>query len=134
MAILRNGEGINEPIFVRDYGYIDISAESFSPIETLHDWKYLHPDVMHASRQGMYMKKGFLARPDTTGAFYAITLAQYKDPTRNSFLDKEGNDLEPELFNATANEWIECPLVKVFSSVDSSYANSSSSINVGEIL
>jgi hypothetical protein len=133
MALLRNPDGINQPIFVDDYGYIDISAESFSPIETLHDWIYLAPVEMHASRQGMYMKKGFLARPDTTGAFYAITLRQYKRE-RNSFQDRAGNDIEPELFNATANTWIECPLVKVFSSVDSSYVTASGSINVGEIL
>lgn len=133
MAILRNGEGINQPIFCRDYGYVDISTDDFDPITTLHDWKYPSPLEMHASRQGMYMKKGFLARPDADGDFYAITLAQYKD-ARNSFTDREGNDLEPELFHGTKETWIECPLAKVFASDDACFATVATSINVGEIL
>lgn len=133
MAILRNGEGINQPIFVRDYGYVDISTEDFDPITTLHDWKYPSPLEMHASRQGMYMKKGFLARPNADGNFYAITLAQYKD-AGNSFTDRAGNALEPQLFLGAANEWIECPLAKVFASDDACFANTATAINVGEIL
>ena len=131
MARITNGYNVNVAFYVDDYGYVDISTADFDPITTLTDWAY-PAGSMHASRRGMYIRKGFLARPNVTGNFYAITYRQYHE-VGGSFQDRDGNDLVPQLFLATANQWIECPLVKVCVT-DEGSGNESTAINVGLIL
>jgi len=132
MTKITNGYNVNIPILVDDYGYVDISVNDFDPITTLHDWKY-PVDDMHISRLGMYQRKGFLARPNTDGLFYAITFRQYKE-VGGSLQDRAGNDLVPQAFLGVANQWVECPLVKVFSTDEVSFGSTCDAINVGLIL
>jgi hypothetical protein len=130
MTKVTNGYNVNIPILVDDYGYVDISTADFDPITTLHDWKYPVAE-MNISRQGQYIRNGFLARPNATGLFYAITYRQYHE-VGGSFQDR-GVDLVPQPFLGVANEWIECPLVKVFAQ-DEASGTECDAINVGLIL
>lgn len=131
MTKIIGGNNVNVPFLVDDYGYVDISTADFDPITTLTDWKY-PLGTMHASRQGMYIRKGFLARPNADGNFYAITYRQYHE-VGGSFQDRRGVDLVPQLFLGAANQWIECPLVKVFAT-DEGSGTECTAINVGLIL
>jgi hypothetical protein len=131
MTKIIGGNNVNVPFLVDDYGYVDISTDDFDPITDLTDWKY-PAGSMNASRRGMYIRKGFLARPNDDGNFYAITYRQYHE-VGGSFQDRRGVDLEPQLFLGSANTWIECPLVKVFAT-DAGSGTECTAINVGLIL
>ena len=116
----RNGREV--PFFVDDYTYEDIRTADFDPITTETDAK--NPVAMNASRLGTYMSAGFLVRPDTDGVIYMITLDSYKK-NRSSLVG-----LVPQAFLGAANQWIECPVVKVFAKDDDDYASLASYINV----
>jgi hypothetical protein len=131
MTKVTNGYNVNIPILVDDYGYVDISTADFDPITTLHDWKYPVAE-MNISRRDQYRRNGFLARPNADGLFYAITYRQYHE-VGESFQNRRGVDLVPQPFLGVANEWIECPLVKVFAQ-DEASGTECDAINVGLIL
>lgn len=131
MTKITNGYNVSSPLFVDDYGYVDISTDDFDPITTLTDWAY-PVGSMHISRRGMYMQKGFLARPNADGLVYAITYRQWKE-VGGSFQDRSGVDLVPQPFLGAANQWIECPLVKVFAQ-DVASGTECDALNIGLIL
>jgi hypothetical protein len=122
---LNNRRGREVPLFVDDFTYEDIRTAAFDPITTLHDAKNVHPAEMNDSRLGTYKTGGFLVRPDTDGKVYMITL--------DSYLKNKSSltGLVPQAFLGSANSWIECPVVKVFSLDDATYTDSTPSyINV----
>jgi hypothetical protein len=131
MTKITNGYNVNTPLLVDDYGYVDITTDDFDPITTLTDWKY-PLGTMHISRRGMYIRKGFLARPNADGFVYAITYRQYHE-VGGSFQDRQGVDLVPQPFLGVANQWIECPLVKVFAQ-DTASGTECDALNIGLIL
>ncbi len=116
MAIIVDGENLNVPFFVDDYGEVDISVTDFDPVTTLRDWKYVATD-MHASRLGNYLKKGFLIRPSATGVIFAITLRQFKEAIKHPVGQNDATilaGLVPEQISVNVNQWLECRLIKVF--------------------
>jgi len=116
MTVLRDGENLNVGFYVDDYGYVDITETDFDPVTTLTDWEY--PDgSMHNSRLGEYLKKGFVVRADTDGILHAITLRQFKKAIKNPVGQTSATILAgliPEPVSLTANQWLECRLIKVF--------------------
>lgn len=128
-------DGLNRgvPFFFSDYGYATIAAANFDPLTTAVDWR----GALNDSQYDYYVKNGFLARPWTNGAFYAITWAQLEDAmgrahglTRVQVLAT----LVPQEFLAVGGTWVECLLVKVFANDDATYATASTEINIGIIL
>ena len=131
----RNTDGLNRntPFFVQTYGYVDISADDFDPITTKTDWR----GDLNISQVGSYRTNGFLARPDADGAFYAVTWDQYNTAMVHPAGQTEAEVIAaivPQLFEGADNQWIECLLVKVFSSADPTYPTICKNINVGLIL
>jgi hypothetical protein len=136
MARITDGLNVNQPWLVSDYGWADISVTDFDPITDYHDWRF-PADNMHESRRGNYIKKGFLARPDADGGFYAITHQQFMDAIKHP----EGQDevtilagLVPQLFHGMEGQWVECRLVKVFAADSSEDLDMASGVNIGFIL
>ena len=131
----RNTDGLNRntPFFVQTYGYVDISANDFDPITTETDWR----GDLNISQVGSYRTNGFLARPDADGAFYAVTWDQYNTAMVHPAGQTEAEVIAaivPQRFDGADNQWIECLLVKVFSSADQTYPTICDNINVGLIL
>ena len=136
MARILDGDNLNTPFFVDDYGYVDVSVSDFDPVTTLTDWKY--PDgTMHESRLGSYTKNGFLVRCDTAGVLQAITLRQFKEAIKHPAGDDDATilaTLVPEPITLTANQWLECRLIKVFAATSSAELDLLEDINVGTLL
>ena len=131
----RNTDGLNRntPFFVQTYGYVDISAADFDPITTETDWR----GALNDSQVGLYRKNGFLARPDADGAVFAVTWDQYHAAMAHPAGLTEAQVIAaivPQQFEGADNQWIECLLVKVFSSADEEYTTICDNINVGLIL
>jgi len=130
MAIIVDGENLSVPIFIDEYGYVDLATADFDPVTTLTDWK----GALNDSRLGNYLKKGFLARADSDGILWAITLRQFKDAIKHP----EGQDnatilatLVPEELSVSANQWLECRLIKVFAADSSEDVDLITDIQIG---
>lgn len=116
MAVLTDGQGRNVPLFLDYYRYFSIATADFSPLE----------DPSPADIEtGIFEEKGFLARPNADGNFYAIQLKDYLDN------GKSFTGLVPEPFLGKDGQWIECRLIKVFASNDAQYGSTATAINYG---
>jgi len=135
MAVnVRDGLNRNTPFFVFDYGYVDLSAADFDPLTTETDWR----GALNDSQLGSYRMNGFLARPNADGLFYAITWAQYEQAMKNPHGLTEVQviaALIPQAYLGVANQWIECPLIKIFyPDDDQEYKTVATAANIGLIL
>lgn len=128
-------DGLNRgvPFFLNDYGYANIAAADFDPITTETDWR----GALDNSQLDFYRKNGFLVRPWTDGAFYAITWNQYYNALKAAHGQAEAvvlAALVPQEFLAVGGTWVECLLVKVFANNDGDYQTASTEINIGLLL
>jgi hypothetical protein len=131
------------PFFVEDFNVEDITTDAFDPVTTLNDADFVHPTDMPEERAiAKYEKKGFLVRPNTDGDLYVVTHRQYLEACKNG-----GNTLaarvtilgllEPKKWDGIAQQWCECPIIKVMGgSGDRSghYASTVDEIRIGFIL
>ena len=136
MGNLNDTTGKAIPFFVDDFHLEDISAANFDPITNEADAENVA--LLASQIENWYGKRGFLVRPDTAGNLYAVTWRQYKNAQSAgmTFAQKQTAlaALLPKQFLAAANTWVECPVVKVYSSADQTYPSASDNINVGKIL
>jgi hypothetical protein len=142
MPIIQGTTGGALPFFLDDFNHESLTV-SFDPIGTKHDAEHIHPTEMTEQMvEAKYTKRGFLARPNTDGSLWVITWRQYMEAIgkKNLTIDAKRvilSVLTPKEFLASANTWIETPLIKVFgTSGDGAghYISDSDEINVGIIL
>ena len=133
--------GANAPFFPNDWSLENVTTVAFDPITTLHDADYVHPAEMPVPYMvHKYARKGFLVRPNADGALYAISKARYdKVANRNMTLPEKQTALAalvPQKFNGVLGQWIEIPIVKVFSKagVGGLYVTAASEVEIGMIL
>ncbi len=137
---LQDITGRSIAFLVDDYNY-ELLTATFDPITDLHDED--HAGATHMTWQhavAHYENNGFLARPNEAGAFYAVTWRQYQNALNKQMTYAERvavlATLVPKRFNAEADKWVECPLVKVYGingDGDQSYVTIASAMNVGII-
>ena len=135
-------QGAAVPFIVDDYNLESIDGAAFDPIVTLHDADNVHPTEMSDERaSAKYAKNGFLVRPDADGKLWCVTLRQLLNAVgRKATLAQIQAAiplLEPKPFLAAQNQWIECPVVKVFGGDGDGaghYVATATEINVGIIL
>lgn len=113
---LTDSQGRNIPFFLDYYRHFSIATADFSPLED--------PSPVDIET-GIFEEKGFIAKPNADGAFYAIQLFDYLANGKSLI------GLVPQKFNGKDGQWIECRLVKVFASNDSTYATIATEINYG---
>lgn len=118
MTQMHQTSGRAIPFFVDDFFLEDITTDAFDPLTTLHDSEHVAPTEMaeeHA--EGLYAKNGFLVRPNADGDLYVVTWRQLDKVIRNNSTYAEKVAalalLEPKRYNGVANQWLECPVVKV---------------------
>jgi len=131
------------PIIVEDFNVEDISTDAFDPVTTLNDADFVAPTDMPEERAiAKYEKKGFMVRPSTDGDLYVVTHRQYIEACKNgghtlALRQAILATLEPKKWDATAKQWCECPIIKVFGAEGDRtghYASASEEIIVGIIL
>jgi hypothetical protein len=111
--------GHNLPFFIDFYERYSIVTEDFSPIQD---------PSLSASEIGVYTKNGFLVRPSADGDLYGITWYAY-NKNNNSLAG-----LVPKPFDGLANQWIECPFVKVYRGNVGQYRSVAPQITVGVLV
>ena len=117
-------DGTKVPFFVDDIEVKDISTADFSPSED---------PSMSDTDKGKYLDKGFLVRAQADGNACVITLRQY---LKNN---KTVTGLTPIKVIMSANQWLECRVVKVYAKDDATYPSTigdstNDEINIGVIL
>ena len=84
--------------------------------------------ALNAAEIGALKDNGFYVKPDTDGALYVITLAQYKK-NKNSI-----TGLTPVDIGGLAGFYEPVPVVLVKAKNDATYASASTNIRVGTIV
>jgi hypothetical protein len=142
MSVIHGTSGAALPFFLDDFNHESLTT-SFDPIGTKHDAEHVHPTEMTEQMiEAKYAKRGFLARPNTDGSLWVITWRQYQEAIHNKGLTIAQKRvilaaLTPKEFLASANTWIETPLIKVFGTAGDGaghYISASDEMNVGIIL
>src|SRR5512133_1827594 len=110
--------GSDYPAFVDDILYVNVATADFSPIED-----------PSPSIPSLDAYKGFLVRPQADGNFYGITYTQWVRAGRPVALTA----LVPVLITVSANQWLECPMVKIFAANDATYPCTANPLNIGVI-